>query len=231
MAPEVISGLYNIQADLWSIGVLLYTLVSGYLPFQGENSTKVFQKIKKGDYHFRHKEFEDVSDECKNLIRQLLEIDPSKRLTGSQALLHPWFERFEEEQVSSDLLEYNWNVIERLRKFRGVSHLKKALLNQLVKMADDKDIHELRVSFQSMDKDGTGFISVAELTEAVHTAKVQISDQEISELIKDIDYVGNGKINYSEFLSASIYVPSFVDDSKLKVIFNLLDTSQTGFIT
>lgn len=57
-----------------------------------------------------------------------------------------------------------------------------------------------------MDKDGTGFISVEELTEAIYAAKVQISDTEISDLIKEIDYVGNGKINYSEFISATICV-------------------------
>ena len=57
MAPEIIKGVYDKKCDIWSIGVLLYTIVSGYLPFSGDNRTSVFDKILKGIYHFDHKEF------------------------------------------------------------------------------------------------------------------------------------------------------------------------------
>ena len=62
MAPEVLDGEYGSKCDIWSLGVLMYVLVSGYLPFQGENKQKIFNKILKGKYHFNHKEFEKVSD-------------------------------------------------------------------------------------------------------------------------------------------------------------------------
>ena len=75
MAPEVMEGSHSQKADNWSIGVILYTLVSGYLPFQGESAPVVFKKIKEADYHFNHEEFKTVSDECKDLIRKLLVID------------------------------------------------------------------------------------------------------------------------------------------------------------
>ena len=52
MAPEVLEGSYGAKADIWSLGVLLYTLVSGYLPFQGNNSHEVFRKIKEAEFHF-----------------------------------------------------------------------------------------------------------------------------------------------------------------------------------
>ena len=72
MAPEVLEGSYSQKADNWSIGVILYTLVCGYLPFQGLSAADVFKKIKEANYHFDHEEFKIVSDECKDLIRKLL---------------------------------------------------------------------------------------------------------------------------------------------------------------
>ena len=71
-APEVLNGQFGAEADLWAVGVVLYTLMSGYLPFQAPNTLEMFQKIKDGDFHFKHKEFQNVSDECKDLISKLL---------------------------------------------------------------------------------------------------------------------------------------------------------------
>ena len=91
MAPEILNGQYDSKCDTWSLGVLLYVFVSGYLPFQGDNRNEVFSKIKFAKYHFNHVEFAECSEEVKDLMRKLLIVDHTKRLSASEALDHPWF--------------------------------------------------------------------------------------------------------------------------------------------
>lgn len=80
MAPEVIEGEYTSMCDIWSLGVMMYVLLCGYLPFQGDNRDIVFHKILKAKYDFHHKEFNSVSDEGKDLITKLLKLNPKERI-------------------------------------------------------------------------------------------------------------------------------------------------------
>ena len=167
MAPEVLMGNYGAKADIWSLGVLMYTLVSGYLPFQGQTSAEVFRKIKDADFHFNHVEFDSVSSECKELISKLLVTNSKKRLTGKEALNHPWFKKVLQKGTTDKKLEVpiSDEVITRLRDFKGVSKFKRAAMNILVKMASEDEVKELRAQFQAIDEDGTGMIKASELAD------------------------------------------------------------------
>lgn len=170
MAPEVLDGSYSQKADIWSLGVLLYTLVSGYLPFQGGNAAEVFRKIKECEYHFKHREFDAVSDECKDLISKLLVGKEKKRLSGAEALKHPWFKIFAENSGKAAVpIQISNEVLGRLRSFKGVTTFQKAALNLLVKTASEKEVQDLRAQFQAIDKDGTGMIRAQELHDVLMT--------------------------------------------------------------
>lgn len=93
-------------------------------------------------------------------------------------------------------------------------------MNMLVKMADQNQIEHLREEFVSLDKDKTGLINSDELKEAIKHSDIKIPDEEIDRIIEEVDYFGNGKINYTEFLVATVDIMQFLDDHMLQAIFN-----------
>ena len=122
-------------------------------------------------------------------------------------------------------------VVERLRQFKGVSTFKKAAMNLLVKTATEEEVADLRAQFEAIDEDGTGMIKASELTALMKQKQLKMSDTEIKGLIDEMDYHNNGKINYSEFLSATINVQKFITDQRLLAIFNQFDTDGSNKIT
>lgn len=95
VAPEVLGvgdGLkeYSPAVDMWSVGVILFILLSGYSPFDDDNDAVLFEKIKSGNYDADDPIWDRVSNEAKDIVAKLLTVDASKRLTAEQALQHPW---------------------------------------------------------------------------------------------------------------------------------------------
>lgn len=90
IAPEVFQQSYKLSVDIWSIGVVLYILLSGKVPFPGRTETEIIYNVLRGEYHFNHAAFNDVSDDCKDLIRKCLVRDPESRISASNSLQHQW---------------------------------------------------------------------------------------------------------------------------------------------
>lgn len=92
IAPEVLSRKYDKACDLWSIGVITYILLAGYPPFYGESDQEIFASVRHGYFDFPSPEWDSISSEAKDFITQLLQKDPSARMTATQAISHCWFD-------------------------------------------------------------------------------------------------------------------------------------------
>lgn len=134
IAPEVLSGTYGQECDIWSLGVTLYQLLSGEMPFDGSGQNEVFKKIKKG--HFRMPT--RLSPECQDLISKMITVDHNARIKPLEAINHPWFKIIENKSLiksmsMNDQQEMDREVLQRMNSYRGQSLLKKAAVNVLVK--------------------------------------------------------------------------------------------------
>ncbi len=98
MAPEVLKGDYDKKCDVWSLGVVLYVMLCGYLPFTGDNTRELISKIKEGAFNFPITEWRHISMDAKDLIKNCLVVDVSKRYTVEKCLHHPWFGILEDEK-------------------------------------------------------------------------------------------------------------------------------------
>ncbi len=91
VAPEILEQeKYNHTCDYWSIGIVMYILLCGFPPFYDEDSNVLFEKIKKGKFDFPSPAWDNISNEAKEIIAQLLKVDPEERLTPGELLKLPW---------------------------------------------------------------------------------------------------------------------------------------------
>ncbi|XP_041116891.1 calcium/calmodulin-dependent protein kinase type II subunit gamma-like isoform X3 [Polyodon spathula] len=129
LSPEVLrKDPYGKPVDIWACGVVLYILLVGYPPFWDEDQHKLYQQIKAGAYDFPSPEWDTVTPEAKNLINQMLTINPAKRITADQALKHPWV--CQRSTVAS--MMHRQETVECLRKFNARRKLKGAILTTML---------------------------------------------------------------------------------------------------
>lgn len=125
VAPEILIGSsYGTKADMWSIGVIIYILLGGYAPFMENNQNALFFKIKRAEYEFHDRYWAGISDEAKELISNLICINPEKRMSASEALESSWM-RGKDHDLESHDLSVN---LAKFKKFNATRRLRQAVL-------------------------------------------------------------------------------------------------------
>ena len=233
IAPEVLKGSYNEKCDVWSVGVIMYICLCGKPPFEGEDD-EVIQKIMKGRYDKTSEAWLKLSEEAKDLLKHLLDLNTKTRVTAQKALTHKWFkvnkikEKF--NNIGADKLKQS---IENIKKFKSENKLQQAALAFLVHNSLHlPEVKEIVKVFNNFDENGDGRITKDEMTIALRNIyKVQDVEKEVDEIYKNIDNDNNGYIEYEEYIRASINKKTLLTDSILKFTFKYFDKDGSGEIT
>lgn len=119
-----------------------------------------------------------------------------------------------------------------MKAFKGKSELRKEALNILVKMCQPKEYDQISQAFKVFDKDGDGCIEIYELISILKDANFKniMSEQELDDIIRQIDNDDNGKINYSEFIAATIDIRKYLTKARVGALFKSFDVDDKGEI-
>ena len=159
MSPEMLVGDYDEKCDIWSAGVILYILLGGDPPFQGNSEYEIYKKIESIDYTFPSQIWDNLSKEAKDLISKMI-CRSNNRLSAEMVLKHKWLER---KSTESKLLPNT--LIESIRRSNTYNKIKKAVITYIASRLSENEIRPLKTFFQVLDKNNDGVISLEEFKE------------------------------------------------------------------
>lgn len=259
MAPEVFrcsraGTAYGPECDLWSVGVLVYILLTGYMPFDGPEKV-IEANVTAGRYSMQSNVVGTISAQAKDFIRGLLTVDPAKRLSADAAIRHPWIAARSElrsETVNSD-------VAQRLKRFAKHTRLEKRLRFLVAQCLSIDEIAGLRAEFEKLDVDGSGKIShqargrghgagghrgltrggafsscprcAQELQTMLQSKEGSFRYHGIVDVMKSLDADSDGQIDIVEFVAAALDVKLLLDDEKLRAAFQRMDLNHDGLLS
>ncbi|RAL47635.1 hypothetical protein DM860_011373 [Cuscuta australis] len=226
MAPEVLKRNYGQEVDIWSAGVIIYILICGAPPFWAETEQGVALAILRGVIDFKREPWPHVSEGARNLVRQMLEPDPRKRLTAQQVLDHPWIQNSKKAPNAplGDIVRTRLKQFSLMNKFK-----KKALLVIAEHLAID-EVEVIKEMFTLVDTNGDGKVTYEELKAGLQKVGSQLAEPEIKLLMDVADVDGNGLLGYGEFVAVIMHLHKMENDEHLHRAFLFFDRDGNGYI-
>jgi calcium-dependent protein kinase len=220
---------YNEKADIWSCGIILYTMLCGHPPFCGNKENTIKSKILHSKLVFPSKEFKTVSKEAIEYIKKLLSYNPEQRPSAEEALNNKWLKSMI-NHGNNQLSEY---IITNLIKFRTTLGLQKATVSFLTnQISINEEIKKLKEEFDKIDVDKDGEISKDELIKCLESIyPSQEAKLRANAIFKEIDFNNDGSINFSEFLTVNIQKEKLLNEETLDKAFRMFDLDGNGYIT
>ncbi|CAJ1355415.1 unnamed protein product [Effrenium voratum] len=227
-APEILKGdRCDEKLDLWALGCVLFVLVSGDSPFYGEDCQA---RILEARYEMEGEEWSAVSEQCKSLIRALLQKDPKDRLSAHQVLEHPWLASTAPHlQVDAAALKQ----IDALEAFHQQNLFRHLAAGVLAKQLDETDLHDLHKAFCEIDADENGVVSFAEFKEVLkdHLERPELEASKVADIFRSVDLDGKGVIDYTEFVAACLDHKVEEEEGVCWAAFQVFDKDCNGVVT
>jgi calcium-dependent protein kinase len=229
-SPEVIDNLYDEKSDEWSCGILMYILLCGEPPFIGETEEEIFANVKKGYIDFSKTKFNNVSENCKDLIRKLLDPNKKKRINAVEALKHPFFtENFNPMAALTQNKDLNI-----LKRFISLKKLPSKLHEVVVayccyNFINQEEEKQLRELFRFLDHDNKNRLTMNDFIQGFKDANILITTFELKKIINILDSDGNNSIEYQEFLRAACDKELLFKEENLKAVFAVIDKDKKGY--
>mmetsp|Transcript_88179 Transcript_88179/g.175086 ORF Transcript_88179/g.175086 Transcript_88179/m.175086 type:complete len:551 (+) Transcript_88179:117-1769(+) len=224
MAPEVIKHCYTSQCDMWSLGVIAFSLLMGYMPFSG-SAHQQSASIERGKYLIKPAKWDALSAQAQDFLTSLLQVDHEKRLNAEAALKHQWITTMKKEESTIDS-----SVVDALRTFTHASHFRRCCMAMMAWSLSTDERIQVSAFFIALDTSRDGHITRVELQAALQD-KFNVGEEELEQILNAMDSNKDGEIHYSDFLAAMVSTKIQLHDEILKATFNKFDIDRTGEIT
>jgi calcium-dependent protein kinase len=221
MSPELIDGISVPKSDVWSVGVIMYQMLTGKFPFNSSgDKNNLLDNIKKNPYNTKYLEEVEYSDEVKDLIGKILVKDYNKRLSSEECIQHPWFKKFYVPKESSLLNKKTYNT---LLNFANKPILQKEIYFFIAKLSTEKQIKPFIDLFDVLDIENTGVLTKPEIEYCFKQVGININQSDLNLIWNGLDFHKDNEVSYTEFLAAMVSGMSFpqLKDS-LWTVFNYL---------
>lgn len=227
-SPEMARGKCGQKSDIWSVGVVIYTMLSGTAPFKRSTDTETLEMIKRGpQVRFSGRRWSGISAAAKECLRAMLSVDPVHRLTANQALNSPWLTgTAAPDKPLSD------KAVTSLHRFAELSHGRRLLLGLVARSLSGIEANRVVQQFLSMDADFNGTIDYAELAAAAKAVRPELNDEELLRLFKALDVDSTGTLDMIEFSAALVGdMDRAMQRSLTSKSFKALDKRGNGVVT
>ncbi|KFK31209.1 hypothetical protein AALP_AA6G082200 [Arabis alpina] len=226
MAPEVLRRNYGPEIDVWSAGVILYILLCGVPPFWAETEEGIAHAIVRGNIDFTRDPWPKVSNEAKELVKDMLDANPYSRLTVQEVLEHPWIQNAER----APNVNLGDNVRTKIQQFLLMNRFKKKVLGIVADHLPNEEIAAIVQMFQTMDTDKNGHLTFEELRDGLKKIGQVVPEGDVKMLMDAADTDGNGMLSCEEFVTMSIHLKRMGSDEHLHEAFKFFDKNGNGFI-
>ena len=242
-SPEVIKENYDFECDEWACGVMMYILLSDLAPFPGEDEETIFKNVLSNEINVDIPQLNSISNNCKDLIRQLCDKNTEKRIKSENALKHPFFTSgINFANLLKGVYSENTKELKKIFRNKNPHLLKKKYENSKFKDMvvayiglnfPDKEVTQKAKKIFLEISGGNKHFLITKETFVSRFEKVfkNLSKKEIEELFDSIDENETGNIEYEEIIRALSDKKKLLSDKNLREAFNFFDSDNSGFIT